>query len=226
MFGRKKLEIPSPEEALRGRAATMPVPDAHLVFGTPLVGPWPKGFKLAMFGMGCFWGTEKFMWHVPGVYSTFVGYSGGHTPNPTYEEVCSGMTGHNEVAVVVYDPTRCSYDDLLKVYWENHDPTQYMGQGNDIGTQYRSEIYYYDEDQREVAERSLERYQRALNAAGYGEITTTIVPAGTFYYGEPFHQQYLHRYPSGYCNHGFCQVAYEREQAGEPAMPRVEMPRE
>jgi peptide-methionine (S)-S-oxide reductase len=224
MFGRKSLEIPSAAQALPGRSQSMPVADAHLVFGTPLQGPWPDGFKLAMFGMGCFWGTEKFMWQVPGVYSSFVGYSGGHTPNPTYEEVCSGMTGHNEVAVIVYDPAQCSYDDLLKVFWENHDPTQYMGQGNDIGTQYRSELYCYDDEQQQAAERSRDRYQRALTAARYGEITTTIVRAGTFYYAEPFHQQYLHQYPGGYCNHGFCQVGYEGERAGEAAVPRVELP--
>jgi peptide-methionine (S)-S-oxide reductase len=210
-FGRKRLEIPSPEEALPGRSDTMPVPERHLVLGTPMQGPWPQGMRLAMFGMGCFWGTEKFMWQLPGVYSTFVGYSAGHTPNPTYDEVCSGRTGHSEVAVVVYDPARASYEDLLKVFWENHDPTQWMRQGGDIGTQYRSGIYTYDEEQHAAALRSCERYQRALHAAGYGEITTEILPAGPFYYAEPPHQQYLAWNPGGYCNHGFCQVTYDPE---------------
>ncbi|MBM3140128.1 MAG: peptide-methionine (S)-S-oxide reductase MsrA [Chloroflexi bacterium] len=210
-FGRKALQIPSPAEALPGRSESMPVPEAHLVLGTQLRGPWPEGHRFAMFGMGCFWGTEKFLARVPGVHSSFVGYSGGHTPNPTYEEVCSGLTGHNEVAVVVYDPAKASYEDFLKVFWENHDPTQWMRQGNDIGTQYRSEIYWFDEEQREAALRSRERYQRALREAGYGEIVTEIVPVGPFYYAEPYHQQYLARFPRGYCNHGFCQVAYEAD---------------
>ena len=187
----------------------------------PLQGPWPEGHRLAMFGMGCFWGTEKFMWQVSGVYSTFVGYSGGHTANPTYEEVCSGRTGHNEVAVVVFDPPRVDYEALLKAFWENHDPTQYLRQGNDIGTQYRSEIYVYDDEQRQIAERSRERYQRALHAAGFGDIVTTIVPADAFYYAEPYHQQYLAKNPSGYCNHGFCQAAYEPAEA---TTARVELP--
>jgi len=208
VFRRKTLQTPSAEESLPGRTEQMLIPERHFVLGTPLRGPWPEGSKLAMFGMGCFWGTEKFMLQVPGVYSTFVGYSGGHTPNPTYEEVCSGRTGHNEVAVVVYDPGHVSYDDLLKVFWENHDPTQWMGQGNDIGTQYRSSIYTQDEEQRELALRSRDVYQRGLHASGYGEITTEIVPAGPFYYAEPYHQQYLAQNPYGYCNHGFCQVAY------------------
>ena len=221
VFGRKKLEIPSAEEALPGRSERMPVPERHLVLGTPLQGPWPDDSRLAMFGMGCFWGAEKFMWQVPGVYSTFVGYSGGHTPNPTYEEVCTGRTGHNEVAVVVYQPVLVSYDDLLKVFWENHDPTQGMRQGGDVGTQYRSGIYTQDDEQHEAALRSREQYQRALHAAGYGDITTEVVPVGPFYYAEPYHQQYLAQNPWGYCNHGFCQVAYQ-PAAAEP--PRVERP--
>lgn len=215
MFRRKTLAIPSPEEALPGRTAKMPVPERHLVLGTPLQGPWPDGMRMAMFAMGCFWGAEKFLWQVPGVYSTFVGYSGGYTPNPTYEEVCSEGTGHAEVAVVVYDPATVDYDDLLKVFWENHDPTQYMRQGNDIGTQYRSAIYTFDEQQHRLAIESRERYQRALTAAGFGEIVTEITPAGPFYYAEPFHQQYLARYPWGYCNHGFCQAAYPARTAEE-----------
>jgi peptide-methionine (S)-S-oxide reductase len=158
--------------------------------------------------MGCFWGAEKFLWNVPGVYSTFVGYAGGYTPNPTYEEVCSELTGHAEVAVVIYDPERVDYDDLLKVFWENHDPTQWMRQGNDVGTQYRSAIYTHGPDQHEAALASRERYQAALTAAGFGQIVTEVTEAGPFYYAEPFHQQYLARVPWGYCNHGFCQAAY------------------
>jgi len=218
LFGRdrKALELPSPGEALPGRDQPVSVPERHLVLGTPLRGPWPEGARQAMFAMGCFWGTEKFMLRVPSVHSTFVGYSGGHTPNPTYEEVCSGRTGHAEVAVVVYDPSLVAYDDLLKVFWENHDPTQGMRQGNDIGTQYRSAIYTYDDEQHELALRSCDRYQHALSAARYGAITTEIVPAGPFYYAEPYHQQYLARNPNGYCNHGFCQVAY----GGEASVPQ------
>jgi len=162
----------------------------------------------ATFGMGCFWGAEKFMWKVPGVYSTFVGYAGGYTPNPTYEEVCSGLTGHAEVAVVIFDPARVPFEALLKVFWENHDPTQWMRQGGDIGTQYRSLIMVEDEEQKAVAVASRERYQEALSAAGFGKIATLIVPAGPFYYAEEYHQQYLHQNPHGYCNHGFCQAAY------------------
>ena len=207
MFGRKKLEIPSPEEALRGRSETMPVPDAHLVFGTPLEAPWPEGYRLAMFGMGCFWGTEKFMWQVPGVYSTFVGYSGGHTPNPTYEEVCTGLTGHNEVVRVVFDPRVVSYADLLRVFWETHDPTQGMRQGNDVGTQYRSGIYVGSPEQRRLAEASRDAYQRVLTKAGYGAITTEILEAPEFYYAEDYHQQYLAKNPWGYCGIGGTGVA-------------------
>ena len=214
LFRSKPLAIPTPEEALPGRTdRRMRVPEKHLVLGTPMEGPWPEGHKLASFGMGCFWGAEKFLWKVPGVYSTFVGYQGGHTPNPTYEEVCSGGTGHAEVAVVVYDPNVVAYDDLLKVFWENHDPTQYMRQGGDVGTQYRSAIYYFDDEQKADAEASRDRYQEALKSAGYGEIATEITPAGTFYYAEAYHQQYLHTNPNGYCNHGFCQVGYGEAKA-------------
>lgn len=208
LFRRKPLELPSPEEALPGRQLRMPVPERHLVLGTPLAPPWPEGHKTASFAMGCFWGAEKFLWKVPGVYSTFVGYQGGHTPNPTYDEVCSGQTAHAEVAVVVYDPAKVAHDDLLKVFWENHDPTQWMRQGGDVGTQYRSAIYYADDEQRAAAEASRARYQAALTAAGYGEIVTEIAPAGPFYYAEPYHQQYLKANPYGYCNHGFCQAEY------------------
>lgn len=209
LFRSKPPAIPTAEEALPGRTdRRMRVPEKHLVLGTPMEGPWPEGYRAASFGMGCFWGAEKFLWKVPGVYSTFVGYQGGHTPNPTYEEVCSGGTGHAEVAVVIYDPKVVAYDDLLKVFWENHDPTQFMRQGNDVGTQYRSAIYYFDDEQRAEAEASRDRYQAALTAAGYGEIATEITPAGPFYYAEAYHQQYLHTNPNGYCNHGFCQVGY------------------
>ena len=161
-----------------------------------------------MFGLGCFWGAERFYWQTPGVWTTAVGYAGGYTPNPTYEEVCSGRTGHNEVVLVVYDPDVVSYDELLKVFWEVHDPTQGMRQGNDIGTQYRSEIYVFDDAQRAEAEASRDRYQASLTEAGFGTITTEIVDAGPFYYAEEYHQQYLERNPGGYCNHGFCQVSY------------------
>ena len=208
-FKRAILPLPSsPAEALPGRDTPVPVPDRHLVLGTPLTGPWPAGFQRATFAMGCFWGTEKFLWQVPGVYSTFVGYTGGFTPNPTYEEVCTQRTGHAEAAVVIFDPTTAAYEDLLKVFWENHDPTQFMGQGNDVGTQYRSALFVEDEAQERTARASLERYQAALTAGRYGEITTTIVPAGPFYYAEPYHQQYLKRNPGGYCNHGYCQAEY------------------
>ena len=208
MFRKRILEIPTAADALPGRAERMPVSESHLVLGTPLVGPWPDGMRQAMFGMGCFWGTEKFLWKVPGVYSPFAGYAGGPTPNPTYEEVCSQRTGHAEVAVAMYDPRTVHYEHLLKVFWENHYPTQWMGQGNDIGTQYRSVIFVDGEDQREAAIASKERYQRALDAAGFDKIVTEIVEAGPFYYAEPYHQQYLHWNPGGYCNHGFCQAAY------------------
>lgn len=187
----------------------MPVIGNHLVLGTPMVGPWPEGHRTATFALGCFWGAEKYLWQVPGVYSTFVGYMGGYTPNPLYEEVCSELTGHAEAAVAVYDPARVAYADLLKVFWEVHDPTQLNRQGNDIGTQYRSALFVEGDDQRAEAEASLAQYQASLTKAGFGTIATVIEPAGTFYYAEPYHQQYLARNPRGYCNHGFCQVAFE-----------------
>jgi peptide-methionine (S)-S-oxide reductase len=202
MFGKKPLTIPSKEQALPGRAERMPVPETHFVNHHRITAPFPPGLERAVFGMGCFWGAEKKFWNVPGVYSTAVGYAGGPTPNPNYREVCTGMTGHNEVVLVVFDPKIVSYDDLLKVFWENHDPTQGMRQGNDVGTQYRSGIYYENEEQRRAAERSRDAFQAQLNAAGYGSITTEIVPAPEFYYAEDYHQQYLAKNPDGYCGLG------------------------
>ena len=201
MFGKPKT-IPSKAEALPGRVDRMPVPDAHFVNQHRLTPPFPDGLQRALFGMGCFWGAEKKFWSVPGVYSTAVGYAGGHTPNATYREVCTGMTGHNEVVLVVFDPKVVSYDDLLKVFWENHDPTQGMRQGNDVGTQYRSGIYYFDDAQRRAAERTRDAFQGRLKASGYGAITTEIVPAPDFYYAEDYHQQYLAKNPDGYCGLG------------------------
>ena len=199
---RDKLTMLSPAEALPGRAERMRVPAAHFINGNRLEPPFPVGMELALFGMGCFWGAERKFWSVRGVYSTSVGYAAGHTPNPTYREVCSGMTGHNEVVRVVFDPKVVSYETLLKVFWENHDPTQGMRQGNDIGTQYRSGIYYYSDAQRRAAEISREEYQPMLSKAGYGPITTEILPAPEFYYAEDYHQQYLEKNPSGYCGLG------------------------
>ena len=198
----KSLAIPSKVDALPGREAPMPVPAAHFVNGHPLQPPFPAGFARAMFGMGCFWGAERKFWELPGVYTTAVGYAAGHTPNPTYREVCSGMTGHTEAVLVVFDPNVIRYEDLLKAFWEDHNPTQGMRQGNDIGTQYRSGIYYEDEEQRRAAEASRDAYQRQLSAAGYGAITTEIVPAPEFYYAEDYHQQYLAKNPNGYCGIG------------------------
>lgn len=200
--------IISAEAALPGRPDEMPVPERHLVLGTSLTGPWPEDAKRATFAMGCFWGAEKFLWNVPGVISTFVGYAGGHTPNPTYAEVCTDMTGHAEVAMAVYDPERVSYQDLLKVFWENHDPTQWMRQGDDVGTRYRSAIFVEGDEQEKMASESRELYQAAIRAAGYGDIVTEILPAGPFYYAEAEHQQYLEQNPDGYCNHGFCQASF------------------
>ena len=196
-----KVRMPTKEEALPGRADKMPVAAKHTVLGTSME-ELPEGARQAMFGMGCFWGVERKFWKVPGVISTHVGYAGGYTPNPTYHEVCSGMTGHNEVVRVIYDPQKISYDDLLKVFWENHDPTQGMRQGNDVGTQYRSGIYAYDAEQRAAAERAKETYQAKLSEAGYGAITTEIVDAPPFYYAEDYHQQYLDKNPDGYCGVG------------------------
>jgi peptide-methionine (S)-S-oxide reductase len=201
MFG-KPNSIPSKSDALPGRADRMPVPDAHFVNHHALQPPFPADLRTAMFAMGCFWGAEKKFWQLPGVYTTAVGYAAGSTPNPTYREVCSGMTGHAEAVLVVFDPTRIAYDDLLKVFWENHDPTQGMRQGNDVGTQYRSGIYTYGDDQQQAAERSRDVYQKQLTARGYASITTEILPAPEFYYAEDYHQQYLAKNPDGYCGLG------------------------
>jgi peptide-methionine (S)-S-oxide reductase len=201
MFDRKP-KMPSVGEALPGRSDKMPVAAKHHVLGSALEGPFPEGSEKALFALGCFWGAERKFWQLPGVYTTAVGYAGGLTPNPTYREVCSGMTGHAEAVLVVFDPARLSYDDLLKTFWESHDPTQGMRQGNDVGTQYRSGIYYFDERQREAAERSRGEYERALSKAGYGPITTEIKQAAQFYYAEDYHQQYLSKNPDGYCGLG------------------------
>jgi peptide-methionine (S)-S-oxide reductase len=197
-----KRRMPRPDEALPGRSDTMAVPDTHFVNGARITEPFPDGLERALFGMGCFWGAEKKFWQLPGVYSTAVGYAGGFTPNPTYREVCSGMTGHNEVVLVVFDPRQVSYETLLKTFWENHDPTQGMRQGNDVGTQYRSGLYYFNDAQREAAERSREVYQNRLREKDYGRITTEITPAPEFYYAEDYHQQYLAKNPDGYCGIG------------------------
>ena len=201
MFG-KSTKIPSQHEALPGRDERMPVFAAHFVNRHRLEPPFPEGLSRAMFAMGCFWGAEKKFWQLPGVYSTAVGYAAGHTPNPTYREVCTGMTGHAEVVLVVYDPKVIRYEDLLKVFWENHDPTQGMRQGNDVGTQYRSGIYYYGEEQRRAAEASRTAYETTLKTAGFGPITTEIAAAPEFYYAEDYHQQYLAKNPDGYCGLG------------------------
>ncbi|WP_030006031.1 peptide-methionine (S)-S-oxide reductase MsrA [Picosynechococcus sp. NKBG042902] len=198
----KKTQMPTPQEALPGRTQTMPIPDQHFVNGNPIAPPFPAGIELAMFGLGCFWGAERKFWQTPGVFSTAVGYAAGHTPNPTYQEVCSGMTGHNEVVLVAYDPKQVSYETLLKVFWESHNPTQGMRQGNDVGTQYRSGIYTYSEAQKELAQASQEAYQDALKTKGYGAITTEILEAPEFYYAEEYHQQYLAKNPGGYCGLG------------------------
>jgi peptide-methionine (S)-S-oxide reductase len=203
-----KLKIPRPEDALPGRAEPMPgVPEVHFVLGTRIVPPFPDGMELAMFGMGCFWGAEKKFWNTPGVWSTMVGYAGGLTPNPTYREVCSGRTGHNEVVRVVFDPAKTSFSQLLSVFWENHDPTQGMRQGADTGTQYRSGCYVVSAAQREEAQRSKAAYGERLAAAGYGPITTEILDAPDFYYAEDYHQQYLAKNPGGYCGAGGTGVA-------------------
>jgi peptide-methionine (S)-S-oxide reductase len=203
----KKTEMPAPESALPGRADEMPVPDRHFVLGNPLRPPFPQGMEQAVFGMGCFWGAERVFWETPGVYTTAVGYAGGFTPNPTYQEVCSGQTGHNEVVLVVFDPAVVSYDELLRKFWEHHDPTQGMRQGNDVGTQYRSGIYWSTPAQRKAAEQSRDRYQSVLDGAGYGPITTELRGAPDFYYAEDYHQQYLAKNPGGYCGLGGTGVA-------------------
>jgi len=201
LFGRKATMITA-DEALPGRSEEMPVPEAHFVLGTSMLPPFPEGSEMAMFGMGCFWGTERKFWEAEGVITTAVGYSGGFTPNPTYEEVCSSRTGHNEVVFVVFDPAKTSYDAMLKIFWENHDPTQGMRQGNDVGTQYRSGIYCFSDAQLEAAKRSRDMFQEVLTKSGFGTITTEIVEAGPFYYAEPYHQQYLAKNPGGYCGLG------------------------
>ncbi|MFP3874372.1 MAG: peptide-methionine (S)-S-oxide reductase MsrA [Thiohalophilus sp.] len=198
----KNTAMPDPAEALPGRKEPMPVPEAHFVNGHPLLPPYPEGLQLALFGMGCFWGVERIFWQLPGVYTTAVGYAGGYTPNPTYQEVCSGMTGHNEVVRVVFDPQRIGYGQLLQAFWEGHDPTQGMRQGNDVGTQYRSGIYTYSTRQYELAEESRRRYQQCLQEAGRPAITTEIRKAPEFYYAEHYHQQYLAKNPGGYCGLG------------------------
>jgi peptide-methionine (S)-S-oxide reductase len=205
-FGREPT-MPDEGQALPGRSDPMPVPDAHYVNGHPLRPPFPDGFEQAVFGMGCFWGAERKFWEAEGVYTTAVGYAGGTTPNPTYEETCSGLTGHTEVALVVFDPAVISYDEVLRIFWENHDPTQGMRQGNDVGTQYRSALYTTDDAQAEAADRSRTAYQQELTAAGLGEITTEIGPAPAFYYAEDYHQQYLAKNPGGYCGIGGTGVA-------------------
>ena len=217
-YGKSKQTMPRPEDALPGRAVRMPVPEGHHVHGRPLAPPYPAGHELATFGMGCFWGAERVFWSIPGVFTTAVGYAAGFTPNPTYEEVCTGRTGHNEVVRVVFDPRQVGYDALLKVFWESHDPTQGMRQGNDVGTQYRSGIYVHSPEQRRRAEASRDAYQRVLTAAGHGPITTEILDAPEFYFAEDYHQQYLSKNPWGYCGLGGTGVACPAglaETAGE-----------
>ena len=198
----KKSRMPTPAEALPGRPAPPELPGTHAVLGTSLAPPYPDGSRIATFGMGCFWGAERVFWTAPGVFSTAVGYAGGFTPNPTYEETCSGLTGHTEAVLVVFDPEVTSYDELLRLFWENHDPTQVNRQGNDVGTQYRSALYWHDEAQRLAAEASRARFQGALTTAGLGEIATELAEAGPFYYAEDYHQQYLAKNPNGYCGLG------------------------
>ena len=209
MFSSKKSSMIDPDDALAGRTQAIAVPGAHFVNGNPLVGPFPDGMEVAYFAMGCFWGAERIFWQIPGVFTTAAGYMGGFTPNPTYEEVCTTRTGHAEAVVVVYDPAQVTYDELLKPFWEEHNPTQGMRQGNDTGTQYRSAIYTTTDSQLETAKRSRDRYQQQLTEGGFGSITTEIAEAGQFYYAEDYHQQYLAKNPGGYCNHGFCQVSYD-----------------
>jgi peptide-methionine (S)-S-oxide reductase len=202
LFSSRKTQMIDPERALPGRDAPMPIPARHEVLGTPLAPPFPEGLEQIVVGMGCFWGAERVFWQAEGVYTTAVGYAGGYTPNPSYEEVCSAGTGHAEVVLAVFDPSVTSYDAMLRLFWENHDPTQGMRQGNDIGTQYRSAIYWQTEAQRDAAIASRETYQQQLSAAGYGEITTEVEKAGPFYYAEDYHQQYLAKNPNGYCGLG------------------------
>jgi len=215
MFNSRKTEMVAADRALKGRSARMPVAPRHSVLGTALEPPFP-GLEQATFAMGCFWGTERQFWLAPGVHTTAVGYAGGYTPNPTYEEVCSGLTGHAEVVLVAFDPRKTAYESMLKIFWEGHDPTQGMRQGADVGTQYRSALYVHSDAQRRAAEASRNAYQQALAQAGYGAITTEIAPAGEFYYAEDYHQQYLAKNPHGYCGHGGTGVSC---QAGVPAAP-------
>ena len=220
LFAGRKTQMVSKGEALPGRPARMPVPERHFVNGRPLLPPFPEGTQTAVFGMGCFWGAERVFWQTPGVWTTAVGYAGGFTPNPSYEEVCTGLTGHAEVVLVVFDETAVSYEQLLRAFWENHDPTQGMRQGNDIGTQYRSAIYTTDELQQKSAEASRDAYQEVLSKAGYGDITTEIRPLDEFYYAEGYHQQYLAKNPNGYCGLGgtgvSCPVGLSEAGSDEP----------
>ena len=222
MWLRSKPDLPTAETALTGRSTPLSVPDRHEVLGTPLTPPWPEGSEVLYVAMGCFWGAERFFWQIPGVITTAAGYTGGFTQNPTYEETCTGRTGHTEAVLVVYDPARADLETLLKAFWENHDPTQLNGQGNDRGTQYRTAVYPTTGEQLAAVRSSAERYQAALTGAGFGEITTEITPfaeAGPWYYAEPYHQQYLHKNPRGYCNHGFCQVSYDRQDVTKVELP-------
>ncbi|MEU0564018.1 peptide-methionine (S)-S-oxide reductase MsrA [Nonomuraea sp. NPDC005983] len=207
LFGGNKTSMVRPEEALPGRSSAIPVPSRHAVLDAPLAPPYPEGLEIADFALGCFWGAERKFWQTPGVVTTAVGYQGGYTPNPTYEEVCTTQTGHAEAVRVVFDPAKISYEELLRIFWEAHDPTQGMRQGNDVGTQYRSAIYYHSPEQQKAAEASRDAYQRVLTAAGYGPITTELAPAGPFYFAEEYHQQYLHRNKNGYCGLGGTGVA-------------------
>ena len=218
-FGRG-AEVVRPEDALPGRDEPVRLSGVHFVHGRPILPPWPDGTQVAVLGMGCFWGAERILWQLDGVWTTFVGYAGGTTPNPTYREVCSGRTGHAEVAVAVFDPDVIAYERILANFWEQHDPTQGMRQGNDVGTQYRSILLVTGEEQRAVAEASRDRYQSALDASGHGRITTAIEPLGSLYHAEEEHQQYLAKHPGGYCNHGFCQAPYV-PGAGAPGMGSV-----
>ena len=208
MFSLTKMQMPAPEQALPGRQEPLKVDSRHAVKGTEIKPPFPVGHEQILFGLGCFWGAERKFWQQPGVYTTAVGYAAGYTPNPTYEEVCSGLTGHNEVVLVVFDPAQTSLETLLKLFWESHNPTQGMRQGNDRGTQYRSGIYYFNVAQHELAERTKTAYQAALNEKNIGDITTEILPASEFYYAETYHQQYLHKNPGGYCGLGGTGVCY------------------
>lgn len=208
-FSTSKFQMPAPAQALKGRATPLEVEDYHAVKNVPIKPPFPTGYEQIIFGLGCFWGAERKFWQQPGVYTTAVGYSAGYTPNPTYEEVCTGLTGHNEVVLVVFDPKQTSLENLLKTFWEAHNPTQGMRQGNDKGTQYRSGIYYFNDSQKFLAEQTKAVYQAALDEKSIGEITTEILPAGEFYYAETYHQQYLHKNPGGYCGLGGTGVCFE-----------------